>query len=789
MFKNYLLTALRNIRRNASFSAINIAGLALGMACSILILLWVQHEKSKDRFHERNNQLFVVYERQYHDGQIDAGYFTPGQLAGEMKKVLPDVQYSTNMAWEDSYTFRAGDKILKQTGNHAEADFFNMFSYPLVAGNAATALNSPVSIAISEKMAKDFFGSPEKAMGQTLRYEDRKDLKVTAVFENVSDLSSMKFDFLINWPTFLENNEWAKEWGNNGPRTYLALRQDANPVAFEKRIKKFLDGYNKEQSKKFYIELGIQPYGEMYLNGGFENGKITTGRIEYVRLFSLVAVFILIIACINFMNLTTARSVKRAREIGIRKVIGARRASLVGQFIGEAMVIAAFAFILGFILVILLLPAFNQVTNKQILIPFTDSAFWLCIVLLVVLTGFFSGSYPAFVLSAFQPVKVLKGTMKFSSRFVWFRKGLVIFQFMLSVILIIGTIVVSKQVNYLQQRNLGYDRENLIFIPLEGLLPEKFSLFKDELIKQPGIAGVTRITQTLTDISNGTGGVEWEGKDPNSMPQFTQAAVGYEFVKTLNLKLVDGRDFSKDFATDSSAYIINEAALKIMKLKIPVGSPITFWDNKGTIIGVVKDFHFQSLHEPIRPIIIRLMEEKGWGSALVRTQAGKTKQALAGIEQVCKTLNPQFPFTYQFSDEEYQKLYRSEQVVGNLANCFALLAIFISCLGLLGLAIFATLQRTKEIGIRKVLGASIASLFAMISKEFLLLVMIAFLIAAPLAWLALDNWLKNFAYRTEINGWVFLLAGFAAMFIALATVSYQAIKAALTNPVKSLKTE
>ncbi|KIC93639.1 ABC transporter permease [Flavihumibacter solisilvae] len=789
MLRNYLLTALRNIRRNASFSAINIAGLALGMTCSILILLWVQHEKSIDGFHENSDRLFQVYERQYHDGQIDAGYFTPGQLGEEMRKVLPAVEYGTNLAWEDKLTFQAGDKIIKQSGNHAGEDFFKMFSYPLIAGTPATALNSPVSIAISRKMANDFFGSPAKAMGQTLRFENRKDLKVTAVFENITDLSSIKFDYLINWQTFLENNQWAKDWGNNGPRTVIMLRKGTNPRTFEASIKKFLDGYNKEQSKKFYIEMGMQPYSETYLNSRFENGKMSGGRIEYARLFSLVAVFILVIACINFMNLTTARSVKRSREIGIRKVIGARRISLVGQFIGEAMVIATFAFILGFILVFLLLPAFNSITGKEIHIPVTDSAFWLCIVLLVVFTGFFSGSYPAFVLSAFQPVKVLKGTMKFSNKSILFRKGLVIFQFMLSVILIIGTIVVSKQVGYLQHRNLGYDRENVIYIPLEGVLPEKFPLFKEEILKQPGIAGVTRISGTITDISNGTGGVEWEGKDPNSMPMFTQAGVGYEFVKTMNLQLKAGRDFNKDFATDSSAYIINEAALKIMKLKNPVGSPITFWQNKGTIIGVLKDFHFQSLHEPIRPIIIRLMEKNGWGTALVRTKPGQTKQALAGIGEVCRTINPQFPFSYQFSDEEYQKLYKSEQVVDKLANCFAMLAIFISCLGLLGLAIFATLQRTKEIGIRKVLGASITSLFTMISKEFMLLVLIAFFVAAPLAWFALDNWLQQFAYRTEISAWIFLLAGFAAMFIALATVSYQAIKAALTNPVKSLKTE
>jgi len=435
------------------------------------------------------------------------------------------------------------------------------------------------------------------------------------------------------------------------------------------------------------------------------------------------------------------------------------------------------------------LPLFNQLTGKNIHVPFNDYVFWFSIAGLILLTGFISGSYPALYLSSFQPVRVLKGALKFSTGALWFRKGLVIFQFMLSIILIIGTIVVSKQVNYIQTINLGYDRENLIYIPLEGDLIAKYQVFKEEVSNMPGIKDISRITDVPTQIENGTGGVDWIGKDPNADIEFVQAAIGYDFIKTMHLQLASGRDFSKDFATDSAGYVINEAALKRIGYKDPIGKPLTFWQKKGTIIGVLKDFHFNSLHEPINPLVLRLGEDISWGAALVRTEPGKTKEALSSLEKVCKQLNPKFPFSYKFSDEEYAKLYKSEQVVSQLANYFAFLAIFISCLGLLGLVIFTSEQRTKEFGIRKVLGASPVSLFNLLSKEFLLLVLIAMVIASPLAWLAMNSWLKDYAYKIDISWWIFVVAGITAVVIALITVSFQAIKAAVANPVKSLRTE
>ncbi|HET7896406.1 MAG TPA: ABC transporter permease, partial [Flavisolibacter sp.] len=717
--------------RNKAFSFINIMGLALGMACSLLIFLWVRDEYGVDNFHRNGSQLYSVFERQYHDGIVDAGHSTPGLLAPELKKVYPEVQLATPFAWNELNTFEANQKIIKKSGNYAGADFFQMFSYALLKGTPAMALSSPVSIAISKTMADDFFGSPEKAYGKTLRYQNRKDLTVSAVFADVPENSSAKFDYLLNWDIFLENNSWAKEWGNNGPAAYIMLKPGTNERAFARKIAAFIEKYNKEDN--FKIRLDIQRFGDMYLHSNYKNGELSGGRIQYVRLFSIVAVFILLIACINFMNLTTARSVKRSKEIGVRKVAGAFRSALIRQFIGEAMFYVVLAAALSLLLVFLVLPQFNLLTRKQLVLPFSDMRFLTTLVLLIAVTGIVSGSYPALYLSSFNPVRVLKGAAKSGTSALWFRKGLVVFQFVLSIVLIIGTIVVSGQIDYIQHSNLGYDREDLLYIPLEGDLTGKYQLFKQKALDLPGVKDVTRCTQPPTNIDNSTGGVQWEGKDPTSMVQFTPLAVGYDFTKTMKVPMVQGRDFSKDFATDTASYILNEAALAVIGYKEPLGKPLVFWQHPGKIIGVVKDFHFNSLHEPIHPMVLRLGEKIEYGHVLVRTAPGQTKEALAGLESICKDLNPQFPFTYQFSDEEYQKLYKSEQVIGKLSSCFAFLAIFISCLGLLGLAMFTAQQRTKEFGIRKVLGASVTSLVGLLSKEFVLLVLLALLIATPLA--------------------------------------------------------
>jgi predicted permease len=790
MIKNYLKIAWRNLFKNKFFSAINILGLALGLACSLLIMLWVQNEVSMDSFHKNGQYLYTVYERQYYDHKVVGQYSVPGVLAAELKKQIPEIEYSSGYGFDNQNTFKVGDKIIKMSGSSADADYFKMFSFQLIQGNAKTALNTPSSIAISRKMAEEFFSSPHEAIGKTIRYENRIDFIVNAVFENLPETASAKYDFLTNWDAFLKENNWAKQWGNNGPAVNIQLRADANPELVRKKLTHFLDKLNTDQKKgTFTIELDMQRFDERYLHSDFKDGRIEGGRIEYVRLFSIVALFIVLIACINFMNLTTARSIKRAREIGVRKVVGAVRGVLIRQFIGESLLLTTIAVVFSLVMLVCLLPLFNYVTQKQIVLPFDQVSFWLKLIGITIVTGLVSGSYPALFLSSFNPVVVLKGAAKMGSGAAWFRKGLVVFQFVLSVVLIIGTIIISKQVNYIQSINLGYDRENLIYIPLDGELATKYRTFKDEALKLPGIQSFSRISQSPVNIENSTGGVKWEGKDPNINIEFTQASIGYDFVKTMNLKMAGGRDFSKDFITDSAGFIINEAALKRIGYKDPVGKPITMWGVKGKIIGVVKDFHFTSLHDPIMPFIFHYGEKDNDGNAMIRTQPGKTKEALASIEKLCRELNPNFQFTYYFTDEEYKKLYNNEQIVSKLSDSFAFLAVFISCLGLLGLAMFTAEQRVKEIGIRKVLGASVTSLFTLLSREFLILVFIALLIASPLAWYFMNKWLLNFAYRTPVQWWIFVLSGGIAILITLITVSFQSAKAALMNPVKSLRSE
>ena len=791
VFKNYFKTAWRNMVRNRVFSIINILGLALGLACSLLIFLWIKDEYSVDAFHQNAKQLYQVYERNYFDGKADASYPTQGLLAEELKKVIPEIQYASGFEYASApgtqNTFEAGDKINKMSGMFAGQDFFSMFSFPLLEGKAQTALNDPSSIAISHTMANKFFGSAENAIGKTIRFENNENLLVTAVFENTPSNSSLQFDFLRSWTDFVKQNDWVHNWGNTDPQTFVQLRKDANPAKVQAEIKDFIYHY-QAKTKGLVTELDLQPFTERYLYSNFKNGYIDGGRIENVRLFTIIAFFILLIACVNFMNLTTARSARRAKEIGVRKVIGALRSSLINQFIGEAMLVTFLSIIAALILVIILLPSFNHLTGKQLALPFHQPNFWIMLAGLLLLTGLVAGSYPALFMSSLKPVRVLKSNLKFNWSTIFFRKGLVVFQFTLSVILIIATIVIYQQMQYVQTKNLGYNRENLLYIPIEGDLANKYDLFKQEAINNTAIMNVSKMRNSPTVIEHHTNSIYWPGKDPNLNVFFADGVVGYDFVKTMKLQLVAGRDFSTSF-NDSASFILNETAVKKIGLKDPVGKSVTWGSHHGTVIGVIKDFHFSSLHEKIEPLIVRLDENWNWGTILVRIKAGKTKQAITALHNICSDLNPKFPFTYEFSDLEYAKLYRSEQVVSKLSSLFAFLAIFISCLGLFGLAMFTAEQRNKEIGIRKVLGASAKNIVGLLLINFLKLVAIAFFIAFPVAWIAMNKWLHDFAYRVQIQWWIFVLAGSAAIFIAMITVSFQAIKAAIANPVKSLRTE
>jgi len=559
MIKNYIKTAWRGLLRNKSQSIINISGLAVGLTCSLLILLWVQNEYSTDAFFENGACLFKVYKSDFYNKVETGTYDMPGILADELKRTYPDIQYATNMGFGETSTFQAGDKAVKISGNSAGADFFKMFSYRLLAGTAQTALNSPSSVAISKKMAGIFYGSPEQAIGQMIRYQNRKNFKVSAVFDDLPANASQSFDFLLNWDIFLENNSWAKEMGNNGPNAYVMLRPQANAAAVNVKIARFFDHYwHIDRNKAIaYTDLALQPYADVYLNDHIQSGKPGGGRIRYVRLFSVIGIFILLIACINFMNLMTARSVKRAKEVGVRKAIGALRPALIAQFIWEALIVTALAVVLAIPLLLLTRPWFNELVQKQIGLPFSHPVFWLELLGITLITGLLSGLYPALFLSGFKPVRVLKSTIKLDSGTLLLRKGLVVFQFVLAVLLMTGTVIVSRQMHYMESKDLGYNRENLVYLPVEGELDTKYGVFKNELLNQPGIQAVSRVNMAPIDIYGSSAAVDWIGHDPKMNTLFTHAAIGYDYFKTMKLTLLAGHEFAADDPADTSGYILN----------------------------------------------------------------------------------------------------------------------------------------------------------------------------------------------------------------------------------------
>ena len=787
--------------RNKAFSTINILGLALGLASSLLIFLWVRHELSMDNFHEKGDRLYRVYTHIYGDENSETKYHTPALLPDELKKIVPEIQYASGFARElrlskpgQVYeTFQIGDKIHKMKGSRAGVDFFSMFSYPLLHGTPETALSDLKSVAISRKMANLFFGSAEAAFGETITISNeskQEELAVTAVFEDIPAFSSDQFDYLTNWDDWVQNDDFKKYWGHFGTHTYVQLQTNADPNKVEEKLTHFLDTYlGITKDSDYQLALRLQPYGDQYLYGNFENGRPSEGRIVYVRLLSAVAIFILLIACINFMNLKTAQSMKKAKEVGIRKVVGSGRWSLIFQFMGEALLFTIIAVIVAIAGVYLLLPWFNTLIGKQIILTALDPSIIWILIGLPVIVGLLAGSYPSLYLSSFQPIRALKGTLRLGTRGIGVRKGLVVFQFALSILLIVATIVVTRQTTFILNKNLGYDRENIIYIPMEGALLSKYLTFKQEASRLPGVKLVDRSSQTPHRMGFTGPFVRWEGMDESNPVSFVPNSVGFDYVKLIGLKVMEGRNFSHQFPSDTTSFLVSKLAVKQMGLEDPVGSIISVFGKTGPIVGIVDDYHTQSLHTTIMPVVLDIKENLNFGTILIRTQAGRTKEALAGLEDLCKRINPGYAFTYSFLDDEYQGQYRSERTIAKLSNVFGLLAIFISCLGLLGLALFAAEQRVKEMSIRKTLGATASHVFVLFSKDFLKLVGISILLATPMAWFAMNEWLRGFAYHIELTWWFFVLAAAFALLIALFTVGFQAVKTAIANPVDSLRSE
>ncbi|MFC0771793.1 ABC transporter permease [Terrimonas alba] len=788
MIKNYFKTAWRNLVRNKVFSFINIIGLGLGIAASLFIYLWVQDEKSKDNFHENSERLYqVIVSDKDKSGALTNSYDnTPGLLADALKEQVPEITGAATVIWENDFLFTVGEKIGKEKGRYVGTDFFSLFSFPLLEGNKATALSSPDNIVISRKIADKYFGKQDP-IGKTIRINDNRDYLVSGIVANVPGNSTLTFDFVMPIQHGFEESHWMIDgWNHFGPFTYGTLRNDASLASVNAKLKDFLYKQDKVLNDKV---ISLQLFRERYLYSRFTNGVADGGRIEYVRLFSIIAVFILLIACINFMNLATARSVKRSREVGVRKVAGAMKGTLFRQFVFEAIITTFLSVLIAIALVVLLLPFFNRLTEKNVSLHIGDPSLIISLFLLTLITGFIAGSYPALFLSSLKPISVLKGSLKFKNADKIFRKGLVVFQFTLSIVLIVCTIVVYKQMNYVQKKNLGLDRSRLIYMPVEGDLVKNYENFKLESMSSGHIENISFCGTEPTNVGWWSPGMQWEGKDPEDKTLFAQVEVSYDFLKTMKIDLVEGRDFSPLLPTDSTNFIINEAAAKYMKMQHPVGASFSHGNMKGKIIGLVKDYHFRSLHNAIAPAFINLAPGPENGIAIIRTWPDKIKQTLATIEAVSKKYNSKYPFSYSFVDDDLKRQYHSEMIIGQLSGVFAFIAIFISCMGLFGLSMFMAEQRRKEIGIRKVIGASVSGIVGLLSQNFLVLVVIAFLIASPVAWWAMNKWLQDFAYRTDIGWTVFAITALIALCIAMLTISFQAVKAAIANPVKSLRTE
>ncbi|WP_090384712.1 ABC transporter permease [Dyadobacter sp. SG02] len=783
MLQNYFNIAIRSLLKNKLFSFINIFGLALGMACSLLIWLWVKDELSFNRFYPGLSDIYYIRGAYDERGQTGVGDVTPGPWQETLEKNVADVKAITKITFERELLVQVGEKSTKETGIYATNDFFKVFQTPFIEGSASKAIEQPTSIAISRKMAEKFFGK-SSAIGKTLKLNNASNMIVSAVFEDIPHNSTVRFNWIVNFKA--QEADWMKWWGNFSFKTYALLAPGADPVKTEKIMRQVIKKAAPKQLTSFPL---LQKMADTYLYTEYANLKPSGGRIEYVHIFSVVAVFILLIACVNFMNLATARSLKRAREVGVRKVVGAEKKFLIMQFLGESLIVSALASVLASLLVVIALPVFNEIVVKNIELDWTDPYLWGSIAALTVITGIVAGSYPALYLSGMQPVRILKGKLTFSNSSLHLRKGLVVFQFGLSIFLIVGTLVIGNQMDYIQSKRLGLDHDNVVYIPLEGELGNRLEPFRQEILASPTISAATTVGEIPTNIYGNSGDLDWTGRDPGTDNTVYATFVGYDFTKTMNIRMAGGRDFSKEFAADTTNYIINEAAARMMKMEDPVGKQVKFWMGKGTIVGVMKDFHIASFHSAIKPLI--LVHYKGLNTEhmMIRIKAGQTSRALAHIEQITHSFNPNYPFTYHFLDESFEQMYRSELIVSTLIRYFGIMAIVISCLGLLGLAAFTAEQRTKEIGIRKVLGANVANVVTLLSRDFIKLVLLAIVLATPPAWYVMDRWLSDFVYHTELSWQIFLLAGLIATGIALLTVSFQSIKAALTDPVKSLKTE
>lgn len=788
MLQNFFVVAWRNLRRNGLYSTVNIAGLSIGIACSILILLWVADETSYDSFIPKNDRLHQVWANAQFDGSISSWRSIPLPSYEALKSGHSDIVNTCVTGWGGDRLLTVGEKRIIKPGYYASNEFLEMFEFPLLIGSAETALDDPSSIVITKDLATILFGN-EDPLGQFIKVDDKSLLKVTGILENIPSNSSFEFEYLIPWKHRESIEPWVvsnkTNWGNYSFQVFIEISDKSKAIAVEEGIKNMLTENGQDDIPR---EFFLHPMPKWRLYSNFENGVATGGMSDYVQLFTIIAGFILVIACINFMNLATARSERRVREVGIRKSLGSTRQQLISQFIGESVFISSISYIIAVVLAFVCLKPYNLLVEKELFIDFTSSQFWLFSLAVIIITGVLSGSYPALYLSSFDPVKTLKGSVFIGKNSGTPRKVLVTLQFAFSIILMISTIVIYNQIELVKNQELGYNQENLITVETTESIEKNYKVLKNELLQSGTVEAVTKSNSPVNQIQSNNF-LGWPGKPETLKVIFTTVACDYDYAKTMGIDMLMGRDFSEEYTTDTAAIIINKAALDLMKLEDPIGTQLDLWGGHKKLIGVLDNVLMGSPYDEVKPLF--MIYDPEWIS-YVTLRLKKTNDlnaSLNTIETIFNKHNPAYPFDYKFVDVEFGKKFTTINLTQKLATIFSLLAIFITGLGLFGLASYTAEQRIKEIGIRKVLGASVFSLIYMISREFTKLVIISFVLAAPASWYLLDSYLDRYQIRTEMHWWIFPFAGTISLIFALGIVSNQARKAALTNPANSLRNE
>ncbi|MDN3588930.1 ABC transporter permease [Pedobacter aquatilis] len=789
MFKINLKIALRNLWKNKGFSLINIGGLAIGLASCMLLLLYVSYEWSFDKQYTNSDKTYVVYQNSPANGKIYSWAWTPNAMADEVAAKIPGVKYTSHSSYTSSKLISFGNNRISARLNFADHNFIKIFDYKFIKGSVEQALKNVNSIILTKSLAEKLFGNDDP-INKTVKLENHDVLKVEGVIEDVETNSSLTFECLAPWSLFLQRESWAREpnWGNNMCLTVVQLKDNKFFANANADIK---DIYKRNQQGNT-AEALLFPLNKWHLYDTFENGKSVGGKIEQLKIFLLLAFCILLIACVNFMNLSTARSERRAKEVGIRKAIGSTRKSLIGQFLLESVFITVMAGVFAFILVEVSLPYFNNLLNIKLQIDYNSIAFWGTLFGLMVFTGFMAGSYPALYLSSFEPIKVLKGLKIKSDSSVSIRKVLVVIQFVFAACLIVCTSVIYQQLKYVKNKPIGYDKSNLIQIAVEGKMANssKLDLLKNQMLSSGAATGVTFFSKDMTEGGNNTTDVQWQGKTTGESILFNNRGVGDDFIKTIGTEMIAGREISVKNKVDSNSIMLNESAVRMMGLKNPVGAKIRYWGQEKTNIGVVKDFVVESAYQRVSPMIFYPSYMDGVQVIIARLNPNQNiSSSLEKIDELVKQIEPDYPVNRKFVDESFELKFANERLLGILSNWFGGFAIFISCLGLLGLALFMAEQRKKEISIRKVLGASTSNILTLLNKDFIKLVAIANLIAFPLAYVIINKWLSAFEYRISISALPFIVAISLSVLIAILTVSIQSIKVAKSNPVDALKYE